>query len=167
MISTAMRFALSLTVAAGLAACAGPQQTTNRMPTGADDSDAPLRTTQIIVTADTSTSDLYQLAGRVLQSGGYGLANSSSELQSLTTTWRSVETGSVVGVSYDIQIQAGVTNDAPARLRLSGQLRTGGRTSQIQKMGQSGSTVRSAWADLYSVAYRIAQQAGGKLRYSP
>jgi hypothetical protein len=149
--------------------CAGPQQTTSRMPEGASDAEAPIGTTSITVEASVSTTELYRAAARVLQEQGYALQNTDSDLQALTTNFRGVDPGGIgTGPSYEIQVSAGVTDEGPARIRLTGQMRVpsiNATVSTIEKTGQNGSPLRNAWADLFSAAHAIAERTDGSLLF--
>lgn len=147
-------------------ACSGPQQTTKRMPADANDAAAPMGTNSIIVQVDTTGDAAYQVAAQVLQGEGYSLANSDSELYSITTNFRDVATGRIIGVEYGLRVSFGVVGTTPASAKFTATVEDEfGQRMRVQKKGQSGSLMRSAWADLFTVAYQVSERLDGQLSY--
>ena len=122
--------------------CSGPQKTTSRMPDGASDAGAPIGTNGIVVQTDASAESTYKTVARVLQRNGYSLSNTDSELQTITTDFRSVNPPGLVEAIYEVKLSAGIVSTSPTQLRLTGQMETDQLgSSVVKKTGQDGSPI--------------------------
>lgn len=163
--SSVMRVVVSVLVSALLVGCAGPKRTTQGVPTGADDSSAPIGTSSITVKASVPADSAFPRAAALLQRRGYGIGNSNSQLKTLTTTWRTLNTG--IGPKVSTRLSLGIVSSSPTSVRVSGTYRASDFSSEnIRKRGQSGSPAREAWAEMLSVTYHVSEEVDGRLLFN-
>ena len=146
-----------------LVACAGPEQTRD-LPDNVSDAEAPQKATTVTVQASTSPQEAYRTAARVLQSEGYALENTDSELRSITTGRKSADpNGILVGLpEHRVTVSVG---SSPTAVELRGTAYQDAGQSQIKKWGQSSSPQRLAWAQLVTIGHLVAEKTGGELQY--
>lgn len=157
-----MRYLL-LPAIALLVACAGPEKTRS-LPEGFSDAEAPQQATTVTVRPETSAQQAYRAAARVLQSQGYALANTDSDLRSITTERKSAEPNGILAGLPEHRISASVTS-SPTTIELRGTAFYGGSQDEIKKYGQSGSPQRLAWARLVRLGHLVAEETGGELGF--
>lgn len=146
-----------------LVACAGPQQTRS-LPAGVSDAQAPEEATTVTVTSEAGPQKAYRSAARVLQSEGYALENTDSELRSITTGRKSAEPNGILVGLPEHRVTVSVTA-SPTTVELRGTAYQGDGQAQIKKFGQSGSPQRLAWARLVRLGHQVAEATGGELGY--
>jgi hypothetical protein len=157
-----MRYLL-LSAIALLVACAGPDQTRS-LPEGVSDAAAPREATTVTVRPKTSAQQAYRATARVLQSEGYALANTDSDLRSITTGRKSAEPNGILVGLPDHRITASVTA-SPTTIELRGTSFHRGSQAEIKKYGQSGSPQRLAWARLVELGHLVAEETGGEIGF--
>lgn len=136
-----------------LSNCAGTQDL------APDGSKIPYEVNTIIVNTDMTEDEAFKAIGKHFIQEGYTIKNSSPEFNNVTTEFKEAPAGALQA-SVDIRISASVMNeDDNTNILLSGTLRQGMQTSSfdmgestIRHEGQSGSPMRVAWDEFYSVA---------------
>lgn len=146
-----------------LVACAGPDKTRS-LPEGVSDAKAPRQAVTVTVRPETSAQQAYKAAARVLQSEGYALANTDSDLRSLTTGRKSAEPNGILVGLPDHRITASVTA-SPTTIKLRGTSFHSGSQAEIKKFGQSGSPQRLAWARLVELGHLVAVETDGQIGF--
>ena len=141
-----MRYLLVVLFAVSLLGCAGPQQTA-----GINDAAAPAEAQVIEIQYDGTPQQAYKRAAQVLQSEGFTLQNTDSDLRSISTDRKEVDG---IMQSYAVRLNANVTEDAVVQLRGWYELEDLGE-ERISKYGSSGSSHRKAWRQMFQVAEGI------------
>lgn len=124
-----------------------------------DGSKIPYEINTIIVNTDMTEDEAFKAIGKHFIQEGYTIKNSSPEFSNVTTEFKDAPAGALQA-SVDIRISASVVNgDNSTKIQLNGTLRQSMTTgsvdmgeSTIRHEGQSGSPMRVAWDEFYSVA---------------
>ena len=146
-----------------LTACAGPQETRS-LPHGVSDAQAPSEATAVTVTTEAEPQEAYRTAARVLQSEGYALENTDSDLRSITTGRKSAEPNGIRAGLPEHRLTVAVTAN-PTTVEVRGTAFRAGSQDPIKKYGQSGSPMRLAWARLVTIGDKVAERTDGELGY--
>lgn len=104
---------------------------------------------------------MYRTVARELQQQGYAIANSDSELQSVTTEFKQVRTGTT---NYAMRLTAGVMNTGPTRISIRGTVDLGAY-GQAPVDKTSDPIGRDSWARMVTIAYQAAQTLQAELSY--
>ena len=133
--------------------CAGTQDL------APDGSKIPYEVNTIIINTDMTENEAFKAIGKHFIQEGYTIKNSSPEFSNVTTEFKEAPAGALQA-SVDVRISASVvTENDNTKILLNGTLRQGMQTSSfdigestIKQKGQSGSPMRVAWDEFYSVA---------------
>jgi len=135
-----------------LSNCAGTQDL------APDGSKIPYEVNTIIINTGMTENEAFKAIGKHFIQEGYTIKNSSPEFSNVTTEFKEAPAGALQA-KVDIRISASVMEqNNKTKILLNGTLKqnnlsgTGESTSTIEQKGQSGSPMRVAWDEFYSVA---------------
>lgn len=137
-----------------LISCAGIQDL------APDGSSIPIGVNTIIIHSDKQQDEAYSEIGSFLINQGYSIDNTAPEFFSLSTDYQSASEGyGLLRADVNVSISASVSSlDNGSAIILTARVKNGlADESRVEQKGQSGSVLRIAWDEFYSLAKTFSQ----------